>query len=99
MPAFIIILHLPVGFTQEFTSLIPSHRDYVNQLLDEAILETYAISADRTQGWITMQSQTPDTALAVVKQLPLYKFFTQVEIRELMVFDSTTFRFPRVSLN
>lgn len=99
MPKFLITLSLPVRFTEDFTALIPSHRAHVSQLLDENVFETYAISADYRQGWITLTSSDAAAAQAVLEQLPLYPYFWQIEIHELFIFDSHTFRFPRVSLN
>lgn len=99
MPKFIVTLSLPLRFTEDFTALIPSHRALVSQLLDDSILETYAISADYRQGWITINSKDADEAQAVLEQLPLYPYFWRIEIHELFIFDSNTFRFPRISLN
>lgn len=99
MAKFVVTLHLPVVFFEDFVALIPRHRAFINQLMEECVVETYAISADRTQGWVTMNGQNAATVRDVVQQFPLYPFFTEVEINELFLFDSAYSRFPRISLN
>jgi hypothetical protein len=99
MAKFVVTLHLPGNFTEDFVALIPRHRAFINQLIEDYVVETYAISADRTQGWVTMNGQSTETIRGVVQKFPLYPFFTNVEISELFIFDSAHSRFPRISLN
>lgn len=99
MPKFIVTLSLPPQFTEDFMALIPSHRAHVSKLLDESVLESYAISADYRRGWLTINGRTETEAQAILEQLPLYPYFWQIEIHELFVYDNHTFRFPRISLN
>jgi hypothetical protein len=99
MAKFVVTLHLPDFFDEEFLALIPPHRALINQLIESNIVEAYAISATRTRGWITMNGQTSEAVRAIVEQFPLYRFFSRVEIDELFLFESSTSRFPPVSLN
>ncbi|WP_022824777.1 hypothetical protein [Hymenobacter norwichensis] len=99
MAKFVVTLHLPVVFSEDFIALIPRHRAFINQLMEESVVETYAISADRTQGWVTMSGQSVEVIRGTVQKFPLYPFFTAVEINELFLFDSAHARFPRISLN
>ena len=99
MAKFVVTIRLPVVFTEHFVALIPRHRAFINRLIEENVVETYAISADRTQGWVTMNGEDAETIRLVVQKFPLYAFFTNVEINELFIFDSNHSRFPRISLN
>lgn len=99
MAKFVVTLHLPVVFSEDFIALIPRHRAFINQLMEDNVVETYAISADRTQGWVTMSGQNEAVIRGTVQKFPLYPFFTKVEIYELFLFDSAHGRFPRISLN
>ncbi|MGY2132629.1 hypothetical protein ACW9KT_10390 [Hymenobacter sp. HD11105] len=99
MPKFVVSLRLPPLFTQEFMALIPSHWAFIQQLIEDHVIETYAISADRTRGWVTINGEDAAAVQAVVEQFPLYDFITEVEIDELFIFDSAKTRFPRLSLN
>ncbi len=99
MAKFVVTLQLPTTITEDFVALIPRHRAFINQLIEENVVEAYAISADRTQGWITMNGQDADSIRLVVQKFPLYRFLVRVEINELFIFDSVSSRFPRISLN
>jgi hypothetical protein len=72
---------------------------FIQQLIEDQVIETYAISADRTRGWVTINGEDEAAVQAVVEQFPLYEFITEVEIDELFIFDSAKTRFPRLSLN
>ena len=80
-------------------ALIPRHRAFISHLIAENVVETYAISADRSRGWITMNGEDADEVRAVVEQFPLYDFLSNIEIDELFLFDSSATRLPRISLN
>jgi hypothetical protein len=99
MPTFVVSLRLPEAFDEDFIALIPRHRAFINQLLSEKVVEAYAISADRSRGWVTMNGDDAAAVKAVVEQFPLYHYLRGVEIDELFIFDSAASRFPHISLN
>ena len=99
MPTFVVSMLLPDSFDDDFVALIPRHRDFINQLLNEKIVETYAISSDRSRGWVTINGDDEAAVRAVVEQFPLYQYLRGVEIDELFIFDSAASRFPHISLN
>lgn len=99
MPTFVVTLRLPESFDEDFIALIPRHRNFINRLLAEHIIEAYAISADRSRGWVTMNGEDAVAVRAVVEQFPLYQYLGQIEIDELFIFDSAAARFPHISLN
>jgi len=80
-------------------ALIPRHRAFINHLIAENVVETYAISADRSRGWVTMNGEDAAEVRSVVEQFPLYDFLSNIEIDELFLFDSSASRLPRISLN
>ncbi|GAC1598514.1 MAG: hypothetical protein NVS3B25_24470 [Hymenobacter sp.] len=99
MPTFVVSLRLPAGYDKAFLALIPSHRAFINRLLNEKVVETYAISLDRSRGWVTMHGDDAAAVQALVEQFPLFRYMHEVEIEELFIFDSTASRFPRINLN
>lgn len=99
MPTFVVSVLLPESFDDDFIALIPRHRDFINRLLNEKIIETYAISSDRSRGWVTINGDDKAAVRAVVEQFPLYHFMHGVEIDELFIFDTLASRFPHISLN
>jgi hypothetical protein len=99
MPTFVVTLRLPESFDEGFIALIPKHREFINRLLAEHIIEAYAISADRSRGWVTLHADDAAAVRAVVAQFPLYAYLGQIEVDELFIFDSAAARFPHISLN
>ena len=99
MPTFVVSLRLPESFDEDFIALIPRHRDFINRLLAEHVIEAYAISADRSRGWVTINGDDAAAVQRVIEQFPLYHYLSGIEIDELFIFDSAGARFPRISLN
>lgn len=99
MPTFVVTISLPENYEDDFLALIPRHRLVINRLLSEKVIETYAISADRRRGWVTINGDDAGAVRAVVEQFPLYRYFHGIEIDELFIFDSVATRFPIISLN
>ena len=89
-----------VSFSVEgsFMSHIPAHRAYINALILKGVIDQYAISAERGQGWITMNAKSKKEIIKYLEKSPLFQYF-QLEIDELMVFDGKAMRFPRLVLN
>lgn len=99
MPAYIVSLQLPDTFEEEFLELIPRHRAFINRLLSEHVIESYAISADRRCGWVLLTGDDKAAVQAIVEQFPLYHLLGKVHIDELFIYDSASTRFPSISLN
>ena len=99
MPTFVVTLRLPDTYDEEFIALIPSHRAFIDHLFTEKVVEVYAISSDRSRGWVTINGEDAAAVQAVVEQFPLYRYLHGVEIDELFIFDSAASRFPHLSLN
>jgi hypothetical protein len=99
MAKFVVTLRLPEVFEDDFLALIPRHRAFISRLIEENVIDSYAISADRTRGWVTINGENEAAVRAVVTQFPLYRFLRGVEIDALFVFDSKANRFPAISLN
>jgi len=83
---------------EEFMTLVPSHRTYINHLLTKGVIETYTVSMETQQSWIVVNANTKLDVEEVLKASPLYKYWS-MEIVELFVFDSQSNRLPAVQLN
>ncbi|MFC7669106.1 hypothetical protein ACFQT0_18425 [Hymenobacter humi] len=99
MPTFVVTMRLPDTYDEEFIALIPSHRDFINQLLNEKVVEVYAISSDRSRGWVTMNGDNAAAVQAVVEQFPSTTTYMAWKLMSLFIFDSAASRFPHISLN
>ncbi len=89
-----------VSFSVEgnFMSHVQAHRAYINSLILKGVIDQYAISAERGQGWITMNARNKKEIVKYLEKSPLFPYFL-LEIDDLMVFDGKAMRFPRLVLN
>ena len=81
-----------------FMSLVPQHRTVINELILKCIIDSYAISAEVGRGWITMNAKSKNDVHKILERSPLYPYF-ELEIDQLMVYDSQMYRFPKMVLN
>jgi hypothetical protein len=83
---------------EEFMTLVPAHRTYINFLLNKGIVETYSVSMETQQSWIVINAYSKTEVEEVLKKSPLSKYWSY-EIVELFVYDSQSTRLPAVQLN
>jgi hypothetical protein len=82
----------------EFMSLVPTHRTYINDLINKEIIEHYAVSMESQQVWITLQADNKKAIEKLLSDSPLFKYFTYT-IDELYVLDGQNYRLPNIQFN
>ncbi len=97
MKSYLVNIQLQ-SIDDAFWDLLPSHRKLVNQLLIEGVIEMYAISEDRSQGWIVLHAESERKVKGIVDNFPIRSYFTY-EINALMVLNNSVSLWPRVHLN
>jgi hypothetical protein len=83
---------------EEFMTLVPPHRTYINYLLNKGIIDTYAVSMEVLKSWITINANDKKQVIDYLDKSPLSKYW-DYEIVELFVYDSQSTRLPAVQLN
>jgi hypothetical protein len=83
---------------EEFMTLVPPHRTYVNYLLNKGIIDSYAVSMEVQKSWITINATDKKQVIEYLDKSPLSKYW-EYEIVELFVYDSQSTRLPAVQLN
>lgn len=83
---------------EEFMTLVPPHRTYINYLLNKGIIDSYAVSMEVQKSWITINANDKKQVIDYLNQSPLSKYW-DYEIVELFVYDSQSTRLPAVQLN
>ena len=83
---------------EDFMSLVPPHRFYINYLLNKGIIDSYAVSMEVQNSWITINANTKKEVKDYLDKSPLSKYWNY-EIVELFVYDSQSTRLPAVQLN
>lgn len=82
----------------DFMALIPSHRVYINTLIEKGIIDQYVVSMETQRVWITMTAADKNEVEAYLAESPVYRYWTY-DIDELFVYDGQHYRLPAVQLN
>ena len=82
----------------EFASLVPSHRTYINRLIEQGVIDHYVVTMETQRVWITFSADDKAAVEKYLSKSPLHKFWTY-EIDELFVVDGLHYRLPVVQLN
>lgn len=83
---------------EDFMTLVPPHRTYINYLINQGIIDMYAVSMESKTVWITINAKTKTEVDTLLVKSPLYKNWTYI-IEELFVYDSQQYRLPKLQLN
>jgi len=86
-------------WNDEFASLVPPHRTYINYLINKDVIEQYVVSMESQRVWITMSAKNKTEVKQLLKKSPLFKYWVSLEIDELFVMDGQLYRLPAVQPN
>jgi muconolactone delta-isomerase len=89
-----------IQFTMDdtFMEKVPDHRLYIKDLIDEGIIDYYAVSMESRRTWMIVNATAKKNVEKYLSRSPLYEYWT-IEIDELFVYDGQTYRLPAVQLN
>jgi len=92
--------HVTIQFRMddEFMSLVPPHRTYIDFLIGKEIIEHYAVSMESQQVWITLNAENKKEIEKLLADSPLFKYF-KFTIDELYVLDGQNYRLPALQMN
>jgi hypothetical protein len=82
----------------EFPSLLPSHRVYVNSLIEKGIIDHYVVTLESQRAWITFTADSKAQVDQYLSKSPIYRYW-DYEIEELLVIDGQHYRLPAVQMN
>jgi hypothetical protein len=85
-------------WNDEAMSIIQEHRSYINELIDEQVIEHYVVSMETQQVWITLNADSAGQAREILEESPFSRFWT-LELNELFLWDGVGYRLPAVQLN
>ncbi|MFY7828661.1 MAG: hypothetical protein ACOVQ4_16150 [Flectobacillus sp.] len=83
---------------EELLSKVPQHRNYIGELIQKGIIDSYAVSAESTQGWIIMNANSKQEVFQTLEKSPIYHKWT-LEVEQLVIYDSQLYRFPKLVMN
>ncbi len=96
MKKFQAIIHFEMD--EQFMSLVPPHRTYINYLINKDVIDCYAVSMESQTVWITINAETKTAVTNYLSKSPLYKYWT-LEVEELFVYDGQLYRMPSLQWN
>ena len=82
----------------EFMSMIPVHREYINSLIEKGIIDQYVVSMETHRVWVTITAKNKREVKGYLEKSPLRKYWTW-EIDELFVYDGRNYRLPALQFN
>lgn len=85
-------------WNDEAMEVVPEHREYINSLIDEQVIEHYAVSMEVQTVWITINADSKAEVNKILTKSPFHKF-CRFEIHELIIWDGQNYRLPVVQLN
>ena len=85
-------------WNEDAMAIIPEHRKYINKLIDDQVIEHYAVSMEIQTVWVTMNASSKGEVRKLLAKSPFYKF-CKLEINELIIWDGQNYRLPVVQLN
>jgi hypothetical protein len=83
---------------EEFMTFVPSHRVYINSLIEKNVIDYYTVSMESQKSWMVFNAANKLEVEEYLSKSPLYKYWT-IEIDELFVYDGQSYRLPAVQLN
>lgn len=97
MKKYIVTFYLPEVLDLSFWKILPEHRKYINQLMDDDVILTYGVNAGRSKGWVVFSAATEEEVAMHIEDFPIHDMITY-EIEELFIFDSMI-GVPRLVMN
>jgi hypothetical protein len=83
---------------EDFMSFVPQHRQIIDHLINTNVIDYYSVSMESMRSWMIINAQSKKGIQKILVESPLHKYW-QIEIDELFVFDSASYRLPEVVLN
>jgi hypothetical protein len=83
---------------KEFVALIPVQRLHVFALMNNGIIQNYALSGDRSKLWLVIEAKSKHEAEKVVKEFPIYPYMEYM-VNELFYFEAASHNVPHFWLN
>ncbi len=84
--------------SDDFMQLIPDHREYINSLIEDNVIDQYAVTMESQTIWITFSAKNKREIRKYLTGSPLFKYW-KFQVNELVVVDGQLHRLPAVQLN
>lgn len=92
------LVQIEFTWSEEAMKLIPEHREYINTLIDDQVIEHYVVSMEVQMVWVTINADNKTAVRKILSKSPFHKFW-KLQINELIVWDGQNYRLPVLQLN
>ena len=82
----------------DFMSLIPEHREFINSLIQKGVIDQYLVSMESQRVWITFTAEKKEDVEIHLRKSPIYRYWTY-DIDELFLIDGQHYRLPALQMN
>ena len=55
-----------------FMKLLPAHREYINTLIEQGIIDHYIVTMESQQAWITINAPSKEEVILQLEKTPVY---------------------------
>lgn len=83
---------------KDFMDLVPSHKKYIDYLINKEVIEHYAVSMESQRIWITLNAESKPAIEKILSKSPLFPYF-KFESHELFALDGQNYRLPTLQMN
>ena len=98
MNQYMVEVRLPDSISQEFISLIPRQREYIDDMFNRGIISGYTLAMDRTKLWVTFVAKNVREVKDVLSSFPIIDYI-EFDVHELAFNNSASSIIPEISLN
>jgi hypothetical protein len=85
-------------WNEDTMAIISEHRSYINELIEQQVIEHYAVSMETQRLWITLNAEDKSAVRRTLSRSPFYAYWT-LEVNELVIWDGQNYRLPVVQWN
>jgi hypothetical protein len=83
---------------EDFMSFVPEHRAYMDQMISKSVIDYYSVSMESMRSWMIVNAETKRGVHKILEKSPLHQYW-KIEVDELFVYDSVSYRLPELVLN
>lgn len=98
MSEFLLNSELLGAKGKDFMQLVSQQRAYIDEMIMDGKVTSYAISIDRTKLWAVIVAQSESDAVDIIANFPIIDYM-QFELHELLFHDSSQDLVSHISLN
>jgi len=92
------LVTIEFSWNEEAMKIIQEHREYINSLIDDQVIEHYAVSMEIQTVWVTINAGNKTEVRKILNKSPFRKFW-KLQIHESIIWDGQNYRLPVVQLN